>query len=255
MAVPPASINWFDRGGTRYAAFRPEYPPELAAHLAGLAPSRRQALDVGCGTGQLTLQLARHFDRVIGADASQDQLDHAAPHPRVTWLRAKAESLPIADASTDLITAAQAAHWFDRPAFHAEARRIGRPGAIVALVSYGVLRLDNPALQHRFERFYRDEIGPFWPPERRLVDSGHAGIGFPFAELPAPSLSIRRDWFLGDFAGYLSTWSAIRRAQDSGRDDILAGFSRDLSRLWGAPSARQRLSWPLAMRIGRVMDA
>lgn len=252
MTATPAPTNWFDRGGGRYAAFRPEYPPELATYLAELAPGRGRALDVGCGTGQLTRQLGQHFDAVIGLDPSQDQLDHAAPHPRVTYRCAPAEALPVANASIDLITAAQAAHWFDRPAFYAETRRVARPQAIIALISYGVPELEDAALQDRFSRFYYREIGPFWPPERSLVDSGYAGIDFPFDEIPAPPMVIRRDWSLDDFGGYLSTWSAVRRAQDSGRGDLLTAFSSDLSDLWGEPAIRRRVTWPLVMRVGRV---
>lgn len=251
MTATPVQTNWFDRGGGRYAAFRPNYPPKLAAHLAGLAPGHGLAVDVGCGTGQLTVQLAGHFDGVIGFDPSPAQLDHAAPHPRVTYRPASAEALPLPDARTDLIAAAQAAHWFDLPAFYAEVRRVARPGAIVALASYGAPRLDDAALSDRFDRFYHDGIGPFWPPERRLVDSGYADLDFPFDELPAPALAIRRDWPLDTFLGYLSTWSAIRQAQDAGQGDLLTDFADDLSRLWGAADRSRRVVWPVAMRIGR----
>lgn len=244
--------NWFDRGGQGYARFRPDYPPELAAHLARLAPRRGCAVDLGCGSGQLTTRLAAHFDRVIGLDPSQDQVDHALPHPRVRYRRAAAEATGLPDGAAHLIAAAQAAHWFDQPAFHAETRRIAAPGAVLALVSYGLLRLEDEALNDRFACFYRDGIGRFWPPERQLVDSGYADLHFPFAELPAPALSIRRDWDLAGFLGYVGTWSAVRRAREAGRDAVLDDFAQDLSRLWGPPLARRRVIWPLAMRIGRV---
>lgn len=244
--------NWFDQGGRSYALFRPEYPAGLAAHLAGIAPRRGRALDVGCGTGQLTLQLASHFDDVIGLDPSLAQLDNAAPRAGITYLRAPAEDIPLNDGSADLIAAAQAAHWFDLPAFYAEARRLAAPGAVLALISYGVLRFDDHALNDRFARFYRDEIGPFWPPERKLVDGGYADLAFPFDELPAPALSIERDWDMGAFLGYLSTWSAVRRVVEAGREEILAAFTRDLARLWGGDERRHRVSWPINMRIGRI---
>lgn len=238
--------NWFEGGGQAYAAFRPEYPPELAAHLAGLAPGRGLALDAGCGSGQLTVQLAGHFERVIGVDPSADQLAHAARHDRVSYLCAPAEAIPL-DVRADLITAAQAAHWFDLPAFYAEARRLAAPEAVIALVSYGVLRLD-PELDAPFARFYRDGIGPYWPPERALVDGGYRGIDFPFAELPAPALSITRDWDLAGFLGYLSTWSAVRRAREAGQEHIPSAFADEIATLWG-PGPR-RVTWPLNARIG-----
>jgi len=244
--------NWFDDGGRSYALFRPDYPPELAACLASLSARQGRALDMGCGTGQLTLQLAEHFTDVVGLDPSREQLENAPAHARVTWLCAQAEDIPLNDASADLIVAAQAAHWFDRPAFYAEARRLAAPCAVIALVSYGVLRLDNAALNDRFARFYHDEIGPFWPPERKLVDGGYAGIEFPFKELPAPTLAIERDWELGEFLGYISTWSAVRRVIEAEREEILSIFTRDISELWNGNECLQHVTWPINMRIGRL---
>lgn len=223
---PHDRINWFDGGGGNYARFRPTYPPALAAHLATLAPGRHRALDVGCGSGQLTVQLADHFTEVVGTDPSRAQIANATPHRRVTYLCAPAEDLPLPDRCADLVTAAQAAHWFDRPAFYAEARRLGTPGAPLALISYGVLRLDDAAVQARFARFYDDEVGAFWPPERRLVDGGYADIDFPFEELPAPDMSLEQHWTLGEFLGYVSTWSAVRRACEAGQEAMLPPLRR-----------------------------
>lgn len=245
-----AARNWFDGGGNAYALFRPEYPAGLSRFLAALAPARQRAVDVGCGNGQLTRQLGEHFHSVLGLDPSADQLDNAVPHPRVEYVLAPAERLPVADRSVDLLTAAQAAHWFDLPAFYREARRVAIDGGVLALVSYGVLRLSPAGLQDRFDRFYRDEIGPYWPPARGLVDRGYADIPFPFDELRAPQMEIERAWELGEFLGYLSTWSAVRRVTEAGREDILHGFVQDLSALWG--EHRRPVTWPVNMRLGRI---
>lgn len=245
--------NWFDQGGTGYARFRPEYPPELSEWLAQIAPSARQAVDVGCGSGQLTTQLARHFDAVIGLDPSDDQIENAISHPRIGYICSSAEALPVADHSTDLITAAQAAHWFDRPAFYGEARRIAAPNAAIALISYGVLQINDTALMDRFIRFYRDDLGPFWPPERKLVDGGYAEVDFPFAEIPKPDLSIRLTWQLQDFLGYLSTWSAVRRAIEADRRSLLDSFTAEFSAIWGDPEQARRILWPINMLVGHVV--
>lgn len=243
--------NWFDQGGRAYARFRPDYPRELAAFLASAAPDGRLAVDVGCGNGQLTQLLAPYFDRVIGLDPSADQIANAVPNTRIHYECAPAERLPVPDASASLVTAAQAAHWFDLPAFYREVRRIAVPGAVVALVSYGVLRLE-PRLDRRFQAFYRDEIGPYWPPERKLVDTGYATIDFPFAESAPPALEIRLDWHLSEFIGYVLTWSATRSAREAGQDALLMAFFDHLAALWGDPDARRPVSWPINMRIGTV---
>src|SRR5690606_16410266 len=208
--------NWFDQGGQAYARFRPEYPPELAEFLASIAPDTQLAVDVGCGNGQLTGQLAEHFSSVVGLDPSADQLTHAAPQANVTYLCAPAEGMPLPDRSASLVTAAQAAHWFDLPAFYAEVRRVAMPSAVLALTSYGVLQLDAE-LDARFQQFYWQEIGPYWPAERRLVDSGYATLDFPFEPIASPAMLIRLDWNLNEFLGYIATWSAVRQAQEAGR--------------------------------------
>ncbi|MGW0249042.1 methyltransferase domain-containing protein [Nocardia goodfellowii] len=241
--------NWFDRDGRDYARFRPEYPARLAMFLAALAPSTDLAVDVGCGSGQLTSQLAPYFAATIGVDPSAEQIGRAPARERVRYIQAPAERLPISDHSASLVTAAQAAHWFDRPAFYAEVRRIAVEGAAIALISYGVLRLE-PDLQERFEHFYRSEIGPFWPPERALVDSGYADIDFPFDEYPTPAMRIEKHWRLDEFMGYLSTWSAVRRARDAGGAEVLHAFAADLAGLWGEPTTTRRITWPLNMRVG-----
>ncbi|AGT10596.1 class I SAM-dependent methyltransferase [Paracoccus aminophilus] len=252
MSTPNISRNWFDAGGRGYAQFRPEYPAALADYLAEIAPRRGKAVDAGCGTGQLTVQLARHFTEVIGLDPSADQLENAAPHADVSYLCAPAEALPVPDHSADLITAAQAAHWFDLPAFYAEARRIAAPDAVIALISYGVLRFENPTLNQRFARFYRDEAGPYWPAERRLVDSGYADLDFPFAPFSPPALVIERDWNLAEFLGYVSTWSAVRRMTEAGRADLLTEVAQNFADLWGDAEQRHRVSWPINLRVGRI---
>jgi SAM-dependent methyltransferase len=245
------SRNWFDEGGRAYARFRPEYPRALADFLASKAPDRRLAVDIGCGNGQLTRLLAPHFDKVVGLDPSADQIANATPDERIEYRCASAERLPLPDASASLITAAQAAHWFDLPAFYREVRRVGTPGAVVALISYGVLTLE-PRLDARFQRFYRDEIGPYWPPERKLVDTGYATIDFPFAEIAAPALAIRLEWHLNEFIGYLLTWSAVRSAREAGREGLLIDFANDIADAWGDPNIRRTISWPINMRVGRL---
>ncbi len=243
--------NWFDQGGQAYARFRPEYPLELARFLALAAPGRLLAVDVGCGSGQLTTQLAAHFDSVLGVDPSGDQILNAAVHARVQYVRASAEQLPVADHSAQLITAAQAAHWFDLPRFYDEVRRIAGSGAVLALISYGVPRLDAQ-LDRRFSTFYWQEIGPFWPVQRRLVDDGYVDLPFPFSALAAPTLVLHKAWRLADLLGYIATWSAVRRAHEAGCEAILQGFASDLAALWGDPMGTRAIRWPIHMRLGAL---
>lgn len=252
MSSPaPSPRNWFDQGGQAYASFRPEYPAALAAYLAGTAHDRTLAIDVGCGNGQLTTLLAEHFDTVWGFDPSQDQIDHAQARSNLHYACAPAEALPSVAQGAQLITVAQAAHWFDLPAFYAQVRALAAPGAVLALISYGVPCLEDD-LQARFLDFYRHEIGPFWPPERRLVDEGYATLDFPFTEFAAPTMSIELTWALEAFLGYVSTWSAVRKAREAGEQAVLERFAADLAACWGQAQVPRRVRWPINLRIGQV---
>ncbi|MDY4333022.1 class I SAM-dependent methyltransferase [Pectobacterium brasiliense] len=245
------SRNWFSSGGENYARYRPHYPPELAEYLSSLAPNTQNALDVGCGTGQLTRQLAEHFDAVKGIDPSVSQLGNAVAHHRIDYACSPAETLPEQPLTYSLITAAQAAHWFKLDAFYQEVRRVAVPQGILALISYGVMQLDDD-LNDRFRQFYYEEIGPFWPAERQLVDNGYRDIPFPFDEIAAPPLNIHLEWLLDALLGYISTWSAVASAREAGREEMLRRFYDDIATLWGTPTTCRPVRWPINMRIGRV---
>ncbi len=234
-----------------YARHRPSYPPALASALAALAPARRLALDVGCGSGQLARLLAEHFDQVLASDSSAEQIAKAKPHARIAYRREPAGKSSAEAGRVDLVTVAQAAHWFDLPVFYDEVRRIAAPGAAIALISYGVMLVDGD-IDARFQRFYWREIAPFWPPERKHVESGYRDLAFPFAALGVPALAIERDWTLADLLGYLRTWSAVGAARKAGRGDVVERFEADLADIWGDAERRRRVSWPVAVRAGRV---
>lgn len=234
-----------------YAAFRPRYPDALFDALAALAPAREAAWDCGTGSGQAALGLARHFTRVIATDASDAQIAAATPHPRVTYRVAPAESSGLEDRSVDLVAAAQAVHWFDRPRFWREARRVLRPNGVVAVWTYGRFEV-TPEIDRVVQRFYREVVGPFWPPERKLVEERYKTLDFPFAELPAPELAIEGRLTLDQVAGYIRTWSATRgyiaRHGRDPVDDLVA----ELAPLWSDRAMPRPARWPLAMRVGRT---
>lgn len=215
------------------------------------APDLRHAVDVGCGTGQLTQRLASGFDTVTGIDPSADQIAHAVAHSRIDYRIAPAEQLPHDLQPASVITVAQAAHWFDLPAFYREVTRIAAPGALLALISYGVLVPDE-ALRARFMHFYTEDIGRYWPPERRLVDDGYATIAFPFNDMPTPEIAIALEWDLNALMGYLSTWSAVKHANAAGQSHLLIQFYDDICRIWGDPQCPRPFTWPITIRAAKL---
>ncbi|HEY3280267.1 MAG TPA: class I SAM-dependent methyltransferase [Gemmatimonadales bacterium] len=235
-----------------YAAFRPRYPDALFDLLAGVAPGRDAAWDCATGSGQAALGLARHFARVIATDASDAQIAHATPHPRVTYRVAPAEQSGLDDESVDLVTAAQAVHWFDRPRFWAEARRVLRPrGGVIAVWTYWSFSI-APELDAVVRRFYKDTVGSFWPPERKLTEDRYRTLDFPFAEFTVPGFMIEQQMTLDDVAGYIRTWSATRAyVEHEGRDPV-DDLVAELRPVWGDPTVARLARWPLAVRAGRT---
>ncbi|MBT9539694.1 class I SAM-dependent methyltransferase [Thiobacillus sp.] len=240
----------FSTASERYAAFRPDYPAELYAWLASLSAERNLAWDCATGSGQAALGLAPHFQCIVATDASAEQIRHAAPHARIDYRVATAEASGLADASVDLVTVAQAAHWFDLPRFHAEAKRVLKRNGVIALWGYGRMVLPGE-LDAPFQRFYAETVGPYWPPERALIDDAYKSLPFPFAEIAAPNFAIKVEWTLPRLVAYLSTWSAVKRYQGTQGHDPLPALAAELGLLWGTPDAALRLSWPLFLRVGR----
>ena len=243
----------FSGVASEYAAFRPRYPDALFEFLAREAPGRDEAWDAGTGSGQAAIGLARHFRHVTATDASVAQIEHATPHPRVGYRVAPAERSGLEDHAVELVTVAQAVHWFDRERFWKEVRRVLRPRGVIAIWTYRLFEI-APAIDAIVRRFYSETVGPFWPPERLLTEHRYQNIEFPFAEFAAPNFVIEQSVTLDDVAGYLRTWSATRGfVKHHGKDpvdDLLA----ELGPAWGggAPQQSRLARWPVAMRIGRV---
>src|SRR5688572_23497962 len=187
----------FSTVAREYANFRPGYPPELFAWLARICARRDAAWDCGCGSGQASIALAGHFAQVHATDVSPEQIAAAKPHSRVSYAVAPAEHSGLEDASVDLVTVAQALHWFDVAAFYVEARRVARPGALLAVWTYPRPRLADARLDRLFLAFYDEVVGPYWPPERQHVESNYQTLPFPCEEIPHPAFGLGFDWTLG----------------------------------------------------------
>ena len=239
----------FSRDSRSYAEFRPRYPAALFDWLAESSPGQALAWDAGTGSGQAAVELARHFARVIASDPSDKQLANAVAVPRVEY-RIAGETAGLAPASADLATVAQALHWFDRTKYWNEVKRVVRPGGVVAVWCYELQQV-APDIDAIIKRFYRETVGPYWTPERKLVEQGYRTVEFPFAEFAAPSFGMTTEWSLQQELGYLGTWSAVGRYRDAVGRDPLPLVAADLEASWGSERVR-KVSWPLFVRAGRV---
>jgi hypothetical protein len=212
----------------------------------------RLAWDCATGNGQAAQELARHFERVVATDASAEQIAQAAAHPSIDFRVEPAESSSLEDRSVDLLTVAQALHWFDFARFCGEAGRVAVAGGIVAVWCYGLARVDED-VDAAVGDFYEHTIGPYWPPERRMVESGYRELQFPWSEVSAPEFCIVQNWDLAGFLAYLGTWSAVRRYRADRGTDPVAALRGRLAAAWGAKALRRRISWPIALRVFRAV--
>ncbi len=173
------------------------------------------------------------------------------PIPHIDYRVAHGRGQRPADHSVDLVTVAQAAHWFDLPRFYAEVARVLKPDGVIALWGYGRMVLPGE-MDAPLQRFYAETVGPYWPPERALIDDGYRSLDFPFAEIAAPGFFIEVEWTLPRLIDYLSTWSAVKRYQAAQGHDPLPALMVELDPLWGDAGTAKPLQWPLFLRVGRT---
>jgi len=238
----------FSRQAADYAKFRPGYPEELFAYLGKVAPSRQVAWDCGTGNGQAAVALAAVFDRVIATDASEKQISKAQPHERVDYRVAPAENSAMQSGTVDLIMVAQALHWFDLDRFYAEARRVLNPNGVLTASAYNLLRIE-PVIDEVVNRYYSEVVGPFWPPERELVEH-FADLPFPFRKIDPPKFEMTAQWNLDHLVGYLGTWSATQQFIAARGGDPLGQITDELRSVWGDPQEARRIVWPLILHVG-----
>jgi SAM-dependent methyltransferase len=246
------SADHFSTVAPAYASCRPGYPDELFAYLAQITARHELAWDCAAGNGQATIPLARIFRRVVGTDISGPMLDRAPRDPKIQYRVAPAESSGLPPASTDLITVAQALHWLETGPFYAEVQRVVVPGGVLAAWTYGMPYLDDPPLDRTLGHFYHDVVGPYWPADRRHVESGYTTLPFPYPELRPPAFAMNQHWTLSEVLGYVGTWSATQLFRQAlGRDPLLE-LAEDLGEHWGPPASERLIRWPLSLRVGRA---
>jgi SAM-dependent methyltransferase len=241
----------FSKVAANYAAFRPRYPDALFAYIASVAPGRSLVWDCAAGSGQASVPLAAHFDRVIATDASASQISAATPHPCVEYRVALAEASGVADASCDAVTVAQAIHWFDLPRFYAEVDRVLVPNGIFAAWAYNVLRVDGVGIDEVIRWYHDTVVGPYWPLGRRQVEIGYSEILFPFDELDPPKFHMGTRWSLDDLVGYVRTWSAGTRYAEAHGHDPSDMLVERIEPVWGNREHCRDVTWPLHIRVGR----
>ncbi|GAB3894044.1 class I SAM-dependent methyltransferase [Larkinella knui] len=243
-----ATIDRFSGHADLYAHYRIDYPSELYDFLVPLVTTRTTAWDCATGNGQVASALSAYFEDVTATDISEQQLKQAVQKPNITYTVCPAEQTPFPDHCFDLITVAQALHWFDTDTFHQEARRVLKPGGILAEWGYGMAQID-PVTDPVFYHFYDNIVGPYWDDNRKHVEDHYARIPFPFDQIEYRDFTIRRNWDLDRFLNYLRTWSSVQKyIRQHGNDPVL-WVADQLKTAWG--NDEREVRFPVFLRAGR----
>lgn len=245
-----------------YAVARPVYPKDLFAKLAALTDRRLLAWDVGTGSGQAAIGVAEHFESVLATDTSAEQLRHAVPHPRVRYLhtaQGEWEDLVAAlggEGTVDLITVAEAVHWFDLPAFYAVANRVLRkPGGVIAVWGYNY---NVVPVEEMLSRFLATTL-PYRDPRSWYVIEGYRNLPFPFAEVgldlgregePA-GFDMEQEMSFAGLLGMLRSVGAVARArQQDGVDLLDERVVKELEEEWGGPELVRKVTYKAFLLAG-----
>ena len=186
-----------------------------------------------------------YFDKVLATDASPEQIASAEQHPDIEVHVATAEASGIDSASVDLITVAQALHWFDLDGFFAEACRVLKPGGILAAWSYERSRI-TPACDEIIEKAYV-ETDAYWAPERKIVENHYRDITMPMPEISTEAFEMQLDWTADDMLAYMRTWSGTQYYIKANGTDPIALYEEELKEAWGRGSHEVR--WPLTLKV------
>jgi SAM-dependent methyltransferase len=232
-----------------YRRYRPQYPAELFEYLSSLISHHDLAWDCGTGNGQCAMALVRHFKMVFASDPSAAQITNATPHERITYKIEKAEASSLKEQTVDLVTVANALHWFHFDQFYAEAKRVLKKNGIIAAWAYKTPTV-SPAIDEVVSHFHNVLLNDYWLPENRLIESDYNTVPFPFSVLATPSFQIKKELTLDEFLGHLRSWSATQRYIDKNENDPVEKLKMELQTAWNE-SEKKEVTWPLIMKVGK----
>ena len=243
----PSFKDHFSSQSSSYSKYRPDYPQELYNFILSEVKERKTAWDCGTGNGQAAVVLSQYFEKVYATDPSAEQIKNATQKSNIEYRIATAENSTLPDNSVDLITVAQALHWFDFYKFYSEVKRVAKPGALLAVWSYETCHT-NDDVDKIFFRFYKEILGDYWAYERRHVENAYRDIPFPFSQVRAEVFHMKKQWNLQDFLGYLSTWSAVQKYVKTNGTNPLELVEFDFRNAWGNPATIRDVSFPVTIK-------
>ncbi|MCW3123664.1 MAG: Trans-aconitate methyltransferase [Flavipsychrobacter sp.] len=247
----PAFKDNFSQQAAIYAQYRPHYPVALYEHLASLTSAHETVWDCGTGNGQAAVGLTAFYNRVIATDPSEEQINNSTHHERIVYKIERAEQTSISDHSIDLLTTANALHWFNFDEFYNEARRVLKPGGIIAAWCYEVPFV-TPGIDKIVRHYHDHTLNDYWQYENRLVEKAYTTIPFPFELIDSPSFTSEKMMDLDTFIAYLNTWSATQRYINDKGMNPTEQLRDELRTVWPVSNKALKVTWKLILKTGRV---
>ena len=258
----------FSAQSKEYASSRPNYPKALFEFIVGLVDKKDLAWDCATGNGQAAVVLADHFKQVVASDISTRQLENAQQKSNIAYRIFHAEDTPLEDNSVDLVTIAQALHWFNLDRFYSEVRRVltkrkdigigrgeGGGGGVIAAWAYG-LHTVSPDVDELTRYLYKEILGDkYWPAETKYIEERYETIPFPFEQIPAPEFQIRLRWNLYELVNYFRSWSSVQKFIEKNKYDPVSEILDGLEYAWGGKSKvhdKRKVVWPLYVKVGKI---
>ncbi|MCK0145080.1 class I SAM-dependent methyltransferase [Arenibacter sp. F26102] len=247
------ALDRFSQQSKNYKDYRPTYPEGMFKYIYSFCNTRNTCWDCGTGNGQVAAVLSNSFKQVFATDISQQQINNAILKPNIHYSVQRAEKTIFPDHYFDLITVAQAVHWFDLPSFNKEVNRVLKPNGIIAIWGYGLLKI-NPEIDAIINHFYQHIIGAYWDKERDYIDQSYSSIPFNFNEVVIEkTFKIETQWTIDQLQGYFNSWSSVQNYKDKNKGDSpVEQLIMDIAPKWN--TGHQQITFPIFIRIGTPMS-
>jgi len=267
--LPPVKDH-FSKQSKVYASSRPNYPRAIFEFIIGLVDEKNLAWDCATGNGQAAVVLAEYFKQVVASDISTKQIENAQrKNSNISYQIFPAEKTPFEDDSVDLVTIAQALHWFDFDRFYNETKRVlkrkrdggagsGKKksrGGVIAAWAYGFHTI-SPEIDKVTHHLYEDILGDkYWPKERKYVESRYETIPFPFKQIPVPHFQIKLSWTMSELMNYFYSWSSVQKFVEKNNYDPISKIRESLEYAWGGKNhiyQKRSVVWPMYFKVGKL---
>lgn len=239
----------FSKQSAGYAKYRPAYPQQLYDFIFQQVADKQIAWDCATGNGQAAKELAKVFDKVCATDISQKQIEQAVQQPNIFYSVQPAEQTNFPDNSFDLITVAQALHWFRFDNFYAEVRRVAKANSIFAGWTYSLVRISKE-IDALIEDHHNNTLGSYWDDERKYVNEEYRTIPFPFKKLATPGFTISYEWTHEELEGYFNTWSALQKFITEEHYNPVGELMARIKTFW--KQGKMKINFPIHLLIGQI---